>query len=953
MRNAHRSHSGKAAISILAVGLFCGVVALFLHDVYRTWNRQASAPAAFEIARKSLQLVNDPANGWFPYKREPVYDWEDGLQGWMLEDENPLSMMHGVAVKNTDNAQVAPPDAEVKVNEKDEDQEPPPGLTETTGVGSGPNSGKLTTSTYRSSQGRKALSVPVRFPDPATIFRSNSNQADEYRMIGVRFIAYDVFLPADCPGFVGCLFFMKDKDGLWYQARSRAALVPGAWTTVTADIRGGSPDVTPLGHQGQWDDNQASQIRTLGLTFYGDKPFTGVLHIDNFRGWVRAAKFLQHAMTEPPNTVPAVTSVTSKKPATKIDPKMPSTDTLAARAQIYKEPPLHVLNMRTEPATQMPLDGKPAALPGVKKFDTFTLRFELNRQVDNPFDPVQADIVCEVETPSKKKIDHMGFWYQDYDRTDRFTGDELAPIGRPEWRVRITPREVGEYTYTLKIRIKDDIITVPPRKFVSTESNEKGFVQVSKQNPQFFEYENGEFYYPVGHNLHSTVDMRCWQQILKSEAPAGRGLPMYADFFPKMQAAGENIAEVWMSSWWLGIEWTGKWRDYYGRNRYSLQHAWKLDTLLEMAREHGIRIHLVLDNHGKFSTYCDWEWDLNPYSLRYQADSGGICRYAGDFFTDETARISHKNKLRYIAARWGADPTIMGFELVSEFDLVGEDPANRRSQRIRPTFHKTPAARSWVNEMITALKKYDPYDHLVSNHYATDYKWVDTELAKEKVEGGAPLFDYIVTDAYRQTVSGGYVTPARDMQLWYQKSIAPFAQKPFWITEYGGDFNGAIDTCLDSDVECGMWATWMTEGAGTPLMWWFDFIDQRNLYSYYGGFSKYIANEDRRGLQGVTGGSHDSGIGFQFYRWTTGAYAWAYDAESMRSMPPVGSRPIHKSVTESLTGLQPGTYHVEYWDCYKGEVVDAKDVKIGAGEALKLAFPPFALNMAVKVKPAK
>ena len=919
-----RFQSGKAAIAVLSVLLFVGVVALFFHDIYKTWNRASSEPVARTIAAASLRQVNDPANGWFPFKREPVYDWEDGLQGWMLEEENPLAMAHGAMRPVSTNP----------------DEETPPGPTETPGTSPEVTSGKLSLSDVRASQGHKALAVPVHFPDPATIFRSNSQQADEYRMIGVRFIAYDVYLPPDCPGFVGCLFFMKDKDGLWYQARSRAALIPGEWTTVTADIRGGSPDVTPLGHQGQWDDNQASQIRTLGLTFYGDKKFTGTLMVDNFKGWVRANKFLQNA-TRPATTVVA-------------DPNKPAASlSLEDRAQKYKDPPPHVLNLRTDPPAVLTADGKTAAPPTVKKFETFTVRFELNRQVDNPFDPAQADIVCEVETPSHKKIEHFGFWYQDYDRSDRFSGDDLAPIGRPEWRVRITPREEGQYTYTLKIRIKEDTVVVPARTFVSLPSSEKGFVRVSKQNPQFFEFENGEFFYPVGHNLHSPVDMRCWQQILKSEAPAGRGLPMYADFFPKMQKAGENTAEIWMASWWVGIEWTTKWRDYYGRGRYSLQHAWKLDTLLEMAREHGIHIHLVLDNHGKFSTYCDWEWELNPYNARTESANGGVCPHAGDFFSNETARLSHRNKLRYIAARWGSDPTIMGFELVSEFDLVGEDPANKRSQRIRPTFHKSEVARSWVHEMIEALKKYDPYDHLVSNHYATDYRWVDPVLAKDKTEDGGQLFDYIVTDAYRQTVLGGYVAPARDMQAWYQKTIAPYAQKPFWITEYGGDFNGATDTCLDSDVHCGLWATWMTDGAGTPLMWWFDFVDQRNLYTYYGAFSKYIAGEDRRGLQGVTGGTHDGTMGFQWYRWPTGAYAWAYDSEAMRSMPPVAARQQYSSVKEALTGLQPGKYHVEYWDCYKGEIAKTEDIAIASGEPLKLAFPTFTNNMAVKVKLAK
>ncbi len=876
---------GTNVLILFAATLFWVLAGIMLYrDAVHTWKQEIPEPEAKTLAAKALAQVDDETRkaGWFPSQRDPIFNFENDAQGWTLEN-----------------------DASKK--------------SETLKLG---NEG---------SEGLHALAVPVNFPDPASIYRETTIPGDLYKMQGVRYVSYDVLVPKECHGYVGSLLFLKDKDGLWYQARSRTALLPGRWTTVTADIRGDSPDVIPLGHQGQWDENQASRVSAIGITLYGEREFHGEVLVDNIRGWMRPQRFeslLARLESEPVPPDCAAKLKAMKELAAKITPD-----------------PLKIINLRTEPAAPPVKPGESPALPAVKKFETLTVRFELNRQADNPFDPEKADITCKVTAPSGQVAEYIGFWYQDYDRVDSFSGDELNAMGRPEWRVRITPREPGLYTYVVTAKLGSDSVATKPATFVSTPSDEKGFIAVSKKDPRYFEFENGEFFYPIGHNLHSPVDIRCWKEIFKQEPPAGRGLNMYADFFEKMQKAGENTAEVWMASWWVGIEWTASWRDFFGHGRYSLQNAWKLDTVLKMAHEHGLNIHLVIDNHGKFSEYCDWEWDQNPYNAN--TEGGGCVHSAQEFFTNETARKWHRNKLRYIVARWGSDPTILGWEMVSEFDLVGG--TNRNDMGARNTFHRSPTLQNWAKEMIDYVRASDPYKHPITVHYATDYKFVDVVLAKSSA------FDYVVTDAYRPDQN--YTGAALRMEAWAKSTLLNSGTpKPFWITEYGGDWNATTPTALEADLHCGPWATWMTEGAGTPMFWWYDFIDRNNLYSYARAFANYAKGEDRRGIDGIsaqvsiTGGNTTNLLAGHAFIWKKGAYAWVYDDAAMRQMPPADKRTKYTKVDVQIPGLDAGDYTVEYWDCYDGKIAKSENINLAGGETATLHFPDFANNMAVKIK---
>jgi hypothetical protein len=187
-------------------------------------------------------------------------------------------------------------------------------------------------------------------------------------------------------------------------------------------------------------------------------------------------------------------------------------------------------------------------------------------------------------------------------------------------------------------------------------------------------------------------------------------------------------------------------------------------------------------------------------------------------------------------------------------------------------------------------------------------------------------------------------------QHWAQLAQA----KPFWVTEYGGNWNATSEPRLKADLHSGLWSTWLTNAVGTPLFWWYDYVDRRNLYSHYRAFSRFIRGEDRRGLKGqaaeveVLGDS--AGLKGLRYRWRRGAYAWVYDTRAMEELPEAGAPCHHEDVRLRLTGLENGRYQVEYWDTYTGQVVSKASVEVDANQGVDLQLPPFDNDLAIKVK---
>jgi hypothetical protein len=204
----------------------------------------------------------------------------------------------------------------------------------------------------------------------------------------------------------------------------------------------------------------------------------------------------------------------------------------------------------------------------------------------------------------------------------------------------------------------------------------------------------------------------------------------------------------------------------------------------------------------------------NPYSQAF----GGPCANADEFFTSPEAAKLYEKRLRYLVARYGYSPRLHSWEFFNEIDNI------YREKTIVPEH-----VVAWHEKMAPALKKLDPYGHLVST----------------SVTGGSerpdfwkiPGIDYTVYHSY------GDPAPARKIAFLAARFDEDFG-KPFLVGECGTSaytLNLAEDPYLRGFRQL-LWGGVTGGSAGTAMSWWWEDIHANDLYPVYAALSR-IAKE--------------------------------------------------------------------------------------------------------------
>ncbi|MFH0910357.1 MAG: glycoside hydrolase family 2 TIM barrel-domain containing protein, partial [Planctomycetota bacterium] len=555
------------------------------------------------------------------------------------------------------------------------------------------------------------------------------------------------------------------------------------------------------------------------------------------------------------------------------------------------------------------------------------------------------------------------FYYQDYERQKGPPSDRYLPVGPGVFQVRFTPRESGEYRWRLQARYRNLLApSMPPETaesaayaFTVTPRSHRGFVRVSPRDPRYFEYEDGSPCFPVGHNFRSPTDLTDWIQLLLPQnpgtpPPVDRGLNIYEEYLPRMAAVGENMFEVWMSSWWLAIEWSDAWKGYHGLGCYNTENAWKLDELLRLAEENGFQVHLALDNHGKAaqgvgtgpgrSGQVDHEWEFSPYNV---ANGGFLTDPLGLFRDDPRVTRYYHNLLRYVAGRWGYSTAIFGIEMWSEIDLIGSKDGRDKA------VYASPEVRAWHQRMIRYLKSLDHGRHVVTTHYSYKYNVIDRDMV------ALPEIDYITCDAYH-TMGQSLVQLLLNTDRFAQEF-----HKPYLVTEYGASWNAGTWEVLEADLHAGLWTSWMTNASGTALFWWFEHLNRADLYPHFRGLARFLRGEDKRSapegppfeawpveIRGM-GDKPPGALASLAQGNGEVVYAWIYDEAAVASLPSPDKRRPHTRVVAVFRNLKGRTANVEVWDTLAGEILSSLSLGI-EGSAVSVSLPDFWLDVAIKIR---
>ena len=398
---------------------------------------------------------------------------------------------------------------------------------------------------------------------------------------------------------------------------------------------------------------------------------------------------------------------------------------------------------------------------------------ELKGDWENPYRQEEARLDMVVTTPDGMNSVVPAF----------FVNGESGK--KSHWMVRYTPQTKGQLTYFLRY-VQPGMESVSQSYTLTVEDgNGHGFLHTA--DDWTLRYDDGTPFRGIGENI-------CWESRASDDSKYFKTLHEqherfnYPAMLPKFAENGGNFTRIWMCSWNFPIDK----KNNFNNPRYEAcdgpinpSAVMRLDETVVLCEKLGIKIMLCI--------------------------GAGEARTNGEFFISEEAKAAHRNRLRYIVARWGYSEAIAMWEFFNEIDNIQYHDRN----------NPIPAKDivNWHAHMARYIKSIDAYKHIVT-----------TSISHRDLEGLNSIADMDINQ--KHIYNNTSVIP---------QTIKDYARKfgkPYIIGEFGyeWDWSKNFDDFadgMDMDFRRGLWYGLFSPTPVTPMSWWWEYFDNRNMQRFF------------------------------------------------------------------------------------------------------------------------
>ena len=189
-----------------------------------------------------------------------------------------------------------------------------------------------------------------------------------------------------------------------------------------------------------------------------------------------------------------------------------------------------------------------AATNRVGKYEKLEFLLQFPGNYTNPYDPDEVEVSVHLAAPGGQSLTVPAFYCQDYERRRPNAGDRsqdwVYPRGDPVWRARFAPLQPGEYSAVGVVKDHGGTRSSPALRFTCGPSANRGFVRVSRQDPRFLEFAEGQPFFALGQNL-AFIGNQQYVSLAKAEA-----------IFGKLAENGANYVRIWTccEDWAIAVE---------------------------------------------------------------------------------------------------------------------------------------------------------------------------------------------------------------------------------------------------------------------------------------------------------------------------------------------------------------------------------------------------------------